>query len=124
MKMTAVVRSDGYYLFVSWNNWADCTYKTTWLRNDLPRFGWKYSSGFPGTTTANGGTLIKSGNGLCGPGGLVVARSNGTPRFFLHAYRDDNRNGVRDSDVRGLYAGRLSWTSNGIPKIDYFHTPA
>lgn len=119
-----VVRSDGYYLFASWDNWANCTYKTVWLKNDLPRFGWNYPSGFPGTTTAGGGTLIKSGNGLCGPGGLVVAMSNGKPIFFLHAYRDGNGNGAPDSDVRRLYAGLLTWNSNAIPKIGYFHTPA
>ncbi len=116
-----VVRSDGYYLFASWDNWANCTYKTVWLKNDLPRAGWNYPSGFPGTTTAGGGTLIRSGNGLCGPGGLVVARSDD---FFLHAYRDGNGDGVRDSDVRRLYAGRIAWNSNGVPRIDAFYTPA
>jgi hypothetical protein len=118
-----VVRDNGYYLFASWDNWANCSYKTVWIKNDLPRVGWRFPSGFPGTTTGGGGILIKDRPGICGPGGLVVARSDGTPNFFLHAYRDANDDGNKDSDVRRLYGGKLAW-SNGIPEIDHFYTPA
>ncbi|MDG9719109.1 family 43 glycosylhydrolase [Streptomyces sp. DH24] len=119
-----VVRDGAYYLFASWNNWADCSYRTVWLKNAWPRAGWSYPDGFPGTTTSRGGTLIASRDGLCGPGGLVTTWQDGNVDFFLHAYRDADRDGVRDSSVRRLYAGRLGWTSAGVPRIASFFSPS
>lgn len=119
-----MIRRNGrYYLFASWNNWANCSYKTVWLKNNRARKGWDLPAGFPNRKSSRGGTLIESGRGLCGPGGLTVAWRNGNPNFFLHAYRDANRDGVRDSSIRRLYAGRLGQTSTGAPRIRYFVSP-
>lgn len=118
-----VVHNGHYYLMASYDNWADCSYKTVWLRNDSPRSGWKYSNGFPGKTTAKGGTLIKSRGGMCGPGGMTITQRGDKLDFFIHAYRDGNANGKKDSDVRRMYGGHFGF-GNGIPKLKSFYSPA
>lgn len=118
-----VIHDGHYYLIASYDNWADCSYKTVWLRNNWPRAGWDFSKGFPKRTTKSGGTLIRSRDGMCGPGGMTITRHGDDRQFFLHAYRDGNGNGKKDSKVRRMYGGKLVF-SKGVPKLKYFYRPA
>ncbi|ADD43739.1 family 43 glycosylhydrolase [Stackebrandtia nassauensis] len=118
-----IVRGGHYYLIASYDNWANCSYKTVWLRNGSPRTGWKFPSGFPSKTTSKGGTLIKSRDGMCGPGGMTLTKHGDKREFFLHAYRDANGNGKKDSNTRRMYGGELVF-SGGIPKLKSFYSPA
>jgi arabinan endo-1,5-alpha-L-arabinosidase len=131
-----VERAGTFYLFASWDNWADCDYRTVWLTSGSPTAGFTFPEGFPDRSTPAGGTLMTSSdNGVCGPGGadLVVNAGAGgdadgsVMQMFFHGWIcdpvavrpcADNADVVAtDGEIRMLYSAMVGWRTDGSPFV-------
>lgn len=116
-----VRRPEGYFLFLSEDDYSKCAYRTTWLRS-------------PSLTDWSGATsgvlLDQATTGLCGPGGADVLLHGGRATVYFHGWIC--RNSRRPCDgprfkafhrggptVRALYAARLAFR-DGVPVIRRF----
>lgn len=138
-----MVERDGtFYLFASWDQWWNCTYRTVWLTADSPTADFTFPEGFPDSTGPEGGTLMTDeDNAVCGPGGADMVVNHGAGgdtsdtvvQMFFHGWICD-REAVRacaDSDeavetddkIRTLYAGLVGWRDGGTPFIVRYDKP-
>lgn len=138
-----MVERDGtFYLFASWDQWWNCTYRTVWLTADSPTAGFTVPEGFPDSDSPRGGTLMTSAdNGVCGPGGADMVVNHGAGgdsaesvvQMFFHGWICD-REEVRacaDSEeakdtkdkIRTLYAGVVGWRDDGTPYVVRYDRP-
>ncbi|NIK60527.1 family 43 glycosylhydrolase [Kribbella shirazensis] len=137
-----VERAGRFYLFASWDNWANCDYRTVWLTSGSPTAGFTFPEGFPDRTSVAGGTLMKSSdNGVCGPGGADMVVNAGTGgdaddtvmQMFFHGWicdpatvrpcADNADVAATDGEIRTLYSAMVGWRSDGSPFVVRYETP-
>lgn len=124
-----VRRPEGYYLFLSEDDYSRCSYRTTWLRS-TSLTDWSAATAppvDPAAPPAYGVLLDQAGTGLCGPGGADVLVEGDRATVYFHGWtcRHSRRpcDGPRfkafhrgGPTVRALYAARLTFTG-GVPTI-------
>lgn len=142
MENAVMVERDGrFYLFVSWDQWWNCTYRTVWAVADSPTATYTFPDGFPDTPSTEGGTLMTSAdNGVCGPGGADMVVNHGAGgdaadtvlQMFFHGWVCDRTTlrACTDEEARGgvpkfraLYAGLVGWRDDGTPFIVRYDKP-